>query len=167
MGSELSVYIGPFVKCTNEQVDTNVKSKSCPNSQCKAYYAISAKSAQFCDCCGTKLEELESTIQASKVNLRIILGEIKERLFPIHDRLDNHYWRLNYWRSNIKAGKEHMVLIHDSVKPENRFQTFKIPDESKALEWFKKTFKKEIEVFIKAYGENCVEVCFGVMSDRN
>ena len=145
MGSELSVYIGPFAKCTNEQVDKKIKSKSCPNSQCKAYYAISAKSAQFCDCCGTKLEELESAIQASKVDLRIILGEIKERLFPIHDRLNNHYWR-----PNIKGGKEHIVLIYDLVKPENRFQTLKIPDESKVLERLKKTYEKEIEVFVNA-----------------
>ncbi len=158
--------LGPYIVCTARLVPSQKTLRSCTNETCdnhKKEYANGGPSFRsagmdFCPKCGAKVGDVVVSLQSQNVNHWKMREEVNESLHCVNretDRSEKHVWVINCWKDSL--GKE---IIDRCDEAEVSIQ----PEIIKAdLVWFRTVFREEIEKMSQAYGNENVEVRWGLI----
>lgn len=148
MGIDYNTYVGPYLKVKNLPKTSTETYHTCVNKKCdnhkKDLYS------QFCSSCGSKVEEMirscENTVFVEPTD------SFKLHEITFYDSENYDYFIPNDGKLGLWAdGRTELEIPIKNNTPENE------------LEKFKSRFKKEISILHKEYGENLIEVKWGVL----
>ena len=166
----MRTYIGPFVVCKFNLIDTKEQRLSCPKSDCVKFGAtIWQKSRKFCDQCGSEIGMMDFSIKSPSVSIEEIFAEIGDALSCVLD--DDLYSYLNkekvhVWMPNrdfgeklnfLFGGKYNMDCFIQDIDPEV------LPRQIKA---FQDQFTKELAVLESKYGKDNIIYKWGVINEN-
>ncbi len=166
MGTDYTVHAGPYVVCKNEKAEAVLTRRSCTSKKCpehkKEYHNPKAK---FCADCGSPIGDVEYKQNVLKIDQYELYEELDEALIsPMGDYY--HYWRkknnIDIWVSNLRnKGREWSFDPHST-----EFFAQEITLNLMQLEIieFVEQFKEQLKILRKHYGENNVEVKWGIMN---
>jgi hypothetical protein len=162
MGVDIITSIKVYVKCKSSLKKEKFEFIGCNTNKCEqnGIEITGAGNNNYCSSCGNKLGSITKYIEVSDVDTSEVVDEkYMVSAFGIDD--DN----CDYYVSNVekKCPLDEIVIdakYSDPFACEIDYK--KIPEQ---IEWFKKTFSKEIKKLEKAYGPKNVEICFGVIHE--
>jgi hypothetical protein len=170
MSIDHTVYIGPYVECTDTIINHPEDFRTCINEKCPNYNE-QAKPSPYCPECGHHIKSATQIRQAKKTDVHHICQKINEVLAPIENYdLNNCYWVCNKENPTFynydPRRSDGLALTYDEE------YGFKIEKGSKSgilspndgLELFKSMHKIELDVLIEAYGEENVQIMWGILN---
>lgn len=153
---QYNCYFGIYLKCKNERISKKIKEVSLSCLKCEID-GIELKDS-FCSECGSKL--VEKTNYKEKFEWKVdpydVTEEIEEQFFWRSSDKEYDYLALNIGTDTeieLTCG-EYLLLMDKEFwdKWENKKQIFI------------KQHEKNIQIIKEAYGEDNVEVCFGIIN---
>lgn len=162
MGVDTNTHIGPYIKVKGtkkETIERNII--TCLNKECERHKNNLSAEKNFCSDCGSKIGSLKYKEKISLDPYDLIYDEPYEdefydELCHAFDEKKTHYFIPNEEtpfdkkRGTIDENDNGLVDLTDYNSKEE-------------IEWFKKRYKKIIDVFHKEFGENCLEVRWGII----
>ena len=113
MGVDTSTYLGPYVICKTEKVETVTKRRVCVNRACREAAHRMEKRTQYCSECGQAIGEIDIPQTVPKVNTFSLRMKMKETLTTINPNGRFYYEEdnnVNIWISNVWVGKREYNL---------------------------------------------------------
>jgi len=166
MGVDYNVYLGPYLKCQNPDVDKQVTKLTCPNTSCAKHMQWRGHDP-FCAKCGSQIVDVTTTQHKPRVCGSSLLEELNEVFYapgtcyaqyPFEDHVD-------VWIPNTKPKT---IFGSRQASFDARYDTGMtrvcpslIEDETDA---FKRVFVKELTKMCEAYGADCVSIHWGLLS---
>jgi len=165
MGIDYTTYMGPYARCKTSKVPATEKISTCSNEQCKEHPTkIWDKKKKFCEGCGSPIQERDIPIQVDNVNAYELRMSIKESLYDVPG---------DSWRFWMRENNTHVWLANQRVSgargfsfdPEGNIQFIPVTPELMAAEikLFIEHYTKELDVLRQAYGEDNVEIQWGLI----
>jgi hypothetical protein len=160
MGVDIYTNIRVYVKCRSSLKKEKIAIICCNNYKCKEKEKQVSSSQKYCAFCGSILGAISKYIETEAVDqFSVVDNRRMNSVFSINDK------NYDYYVSNVENDCPLGEITIES-KYSNSFACEidykKIPEQ---IEWFKKTFSKEIKKLEKAYGPKNVEICFGVIHE--
>lgn len=160
MGMDLSVGIMPYLFIKNNVYDVEKVNLACLNTACGGYKKITNN--KFCPHCGQEVGTFNTTEKAHKRIYDVFLeNELQEDVMYEVDItglkkeesivIGNYRSPFNNWIDTYESKAQELDV-------ENPLQI------KEQLKWFKEYYAKPIEALKKAYGEENVEIKFGIIS---
>ncbi len=160
MGVDVVTHIKVYVKCKSSKKKEKIKVICCNNDKCKQKKVEISSNNKYCAFCGNKLGTVNKYIETSTVDTCTVTDDTDMiNIYCIDDK------EFDYFISDSEKNCPLDEIVVDA-KYSNPFACEidykKIPEQ---INWFKKTFSKEIKKLEKAYGPKNVEICFGVIHE--
>ena len=149
MGMSVSVYVGPYLKVVSDLTSTVTKTKkACVNGH-------KVNSSKFCPDCGKETVNIEF--------------EVKEKRYILWTELESEddlwspegFSKILLPTSNRKGSIRVRVENSEETNLTDVDITGKKVDE---IKWFHKEYDKYIRVLKSFYGEDNIEICWGIIS---
>jgi hypothetical protein len=163
MGIDRGIYVGPYVECKVETVQVTKVRKACSNAKCDNHARI--MHAAFCNVCGCPVKPVEYTATEHSVDQYAMVEAIDEELYSVSGdaySLWSEENNIHLWKPNTATGgrEKHLESRED-------FAYQDITPELIALEIasFLAQFTSELDRFRQAYGDDAVQVKWGVIQD--
>jgi hypothetical protein len=163
-----TVHIGPYVLCRDILIDIPKEDRVCVNQECP-YYHKSACSSPFCPECGHKIQIITKIQRACRVFANQVYEDINEVLSPVesHDSCcwvankpnptDYSYDPYHCGQLSITYQENYGFKIDGGTKPG-------ILGPEEGIELFKSIYKNELEHLMNAYGDENVEIHWGILN---
>lgn len=147
----INTKIGPYLKVEGKhKIEIPRVKRVCPNHPKKE------TNDKFCAQCGTPIESVDY------VETKTLTGQ-------------DFYYQSDVYEDNTLWCPEYCDVILPNEYPAKRFKcdidgqqsvdlTNAGPIIQEQLKWFKEKYAKEIAAFVKAFGEDKVKVCWGVVT---
>lgn len=151
MGVSINTVIGPYLKVDGKhKIEIPKVKRVCPNHPKKE------TNNKFCAECGTPIESVDY-VETKTLNAK------------------QFYYESDVYEDDKLWCPEYCDAILPDEYPPNRFEcdiddnqsvdlTNAGPIIEQQLKWFKEKYAKEIATFVKAFGEDKVKVCWGVVT---
>ena len=155
MSSRHRVYVGPYIICKNSEVPAMEKVNGCSKKGCGSYGRQS--DCTFCPDCGTKVQLFEVPSTARKVGFETADRLLGVKLHIVGNAEDDgvDVWVSNYaLDARVKRRNDEYFTGTSSIHDDD-------PAEEKGA--FATEFRREINQLKKLYGEEAVELCWGVI----
>lgn len=158
--------LGPYLVCTARLVPSQKTLRSCTNETCdnhKKEYANGGSSFRsagmdFCPKCGAKVGDVVIPLQSQNVDYWKMYDVIGESLHIVNretDRSEKHVWVINNYKD--LRGEE---IVNRRERKEVWIQPEIVESD---LVWFQDKFREEIEKMRQSYGDENVEVRWGLI----
>jgi hypothetical protein len=158
MGIDINTFVGPFVACKNEAADVERTVRCCTNAEChKHKYNIFDKGTKFCVACGSAIDKVTITVEGQKVSCGDMVEEFHDDLWVASGEYGFDDKSIDTWISNKGAGKYY------DAKRECYAKVIKPEDIEPQIEAFKEKHSAALAKLIEAYGEENVEIKWGVL----
>lgn len=149
-----TIYIGPYVRCENPLVDTEVEVEGCPMHGKPSIYAA------FCPECGCTMRLFKKKARYPKVDSNDAYNQLNDRLYPAHGSLPD--MGFDIFLPNVSYGvrKGHVQTGELVAEP------ISTDDVERERVTFKAFFRVEIEKLSEiyaAYATQTVSVLWGVV----
>jgi hypothetical protein len=158
MGSQLHVYVGPYLKVRPETVQVPEDRRACRKAGCRLELVMVEAGVNFCPECGTKTESVGETTAEDKVSLSDAEEAIREALqaVTIYGDDDSYYWIPNVTRE----GDTSINPSEDGVWPIGTADIIKL------MIWFAGPtgFGPEIGALSALYGKGNCSLSWGVVA---
>jgi hypothetical protein len=169
MSLDYTVYIGPYVSCTDTLIELPVDFRTCTNNQCPKHNQRAT--TPYCPECGHPIQ----SVAQRRIAKRADQHQITKKLDEVFVTIDNFDLGKCFWICN----KENPTFYLYDIRTVDRLALtyaeeygFRIERGNKSgilspddgLELFQSMYKKELEVLIEAYGEANVEVLWGILN---
>ena len=157
---DLSVGIMPYIFIKNNLRDVDKVNLGCLNTACGAYKKLTNN--KFCAHCGHEVGTFNTAEKVRNASYNIFLeNDLQEDImYEIEvPKLKNGEAIII---GNHKSPFENWIDTYDSgVKELDKENPLKVKEQ---LDWFNEYYAKPIEALKKAYGEENVEIKFGIIS---
>jgi hypothetical protein len=170
MGIDYSVYVGPYVKCTNPLVEVESSIRTCTNPVCKTYKnQIWDLTAKYCRECGSPIGETAIKKSNTKVNASELYEHgVKEQLHMAGresgwEELKRKDAEIDIWIANVKRPEADCGINFDP-KSDRKYIDLTHHSKIDSIEQFTDAFYKEITQLREAYGSDNVEVKWGIFN---
>lgn len=161
MGTYYSVHLGPYVVCNNHKVAAKQSVRSCTNAACGQYGIRRYDSnVMFCDKCGSPIGIISVEKEQYAIDTYALSMNFKEMLFNPITEDNTDIWMPNRYRPGEKEGTVRPYKVEqggDHIVP---VSTGMIMDE---LQEFLDFYKEAVTELRKAYGEENVEIKWGMI----
>ncbi len=159
MGIGYTVHVGPYVKCNYEMVEVEAPYMGCPDLNHKGFVE------KFCSKCG------KAAILLTKKDMKpsVRISELEEMLYDLkinYDNMHSHsFYDENsvYYFSNTRKTPRPFSFDPRSDDFTLDFIDNKV-DIQAEIDWLIQNYSKYIEILKKLYGEDKVEISWGVVS---
>lgn len=165
MSSTYYVYCGPFLCCEKTKQKVKEEKEGCVNKKCSNYHD-ETNGEKFCSECGTAVSRWHVEVTRSVTDWWEVWGEGEPILWraDVGGKFDN-YDLMTVEGSRRKGqprdfqtdefSNDVCVNLTDPAKQANE------------IAWFKEKFAKAIQQCKDGYGEDKVNVCWGLLTWRN
>lgn len=166
MGIDYTIFLGAYAECKTHKVDTMTIKRTCENNKCKTYGDnVYDKNTIFCSFCGSKIKEIEFPSKEDAVDRHELSEEVFQNKIMTICGDGFHFWmeknNKHIWISNQKDSKDHFSFDPHNCETILRPITADVIEEETAQ--FKKYFKKELAILNEKYGQENVEVKWGLI----
>jgi hypothetical protein len=163
MGMSMSCFLGPYLVARTKQVEATEYRRSCRNKKCKQYDDEIYGGGNFCSLCGKAIVDVPQKVTEDAIDRHELQEQIDERLYvcpgdDMHDLMRQSDFHL--WLPNLSIPKCRDFQLHENTM----FFPISAANIEEEVAAFKKFYAKEIKVLRKAYGEDAIEVKWGVAS---
>lgn len=162
MGVSYGYYLGPYARCNNPQVEKKVQRRTCSNDSCKNSQNHH-DSKKFCSDCGSAYAKREVLETWPRVDLDCV-EDLDEDLFEACGNYGGIEEDVDHWLPNktMKGITRETHFGRDDldeivVKPEM------IESE---IQSFMTTFIKALKIIREKYGEDNVEIRWGLVTSH-
>lgn len=170
MSMSYSSYLGPYVRCKTHKVVSKQQKKRCSNKKCPEFkHFDSFSKAKFCGVCGSPIETFEidvsvPNIQSDDVRLNLLNEALCEpagdSFYFWMEKNDVHIWLANRLVATAKGRQRYIIDSEEisltPVSPES------LQGEIKDFQSF---YEKELVILRQEYGEENVEIQWGLIHD--
>ena len=159
MGVSYSVHIGPFVRC-KKTISRMADHYRCANPECRNHESVTRyKGMNFCETCGNEIEMFQKTVKVRGADL--LKG-------------DDLYARSEDWN-----GEEAIFFPNIEYRSDRgKWRTINLREDTvcsevptgaceRELAEFNDRFADSLAILRQAYGDENVEVLWGVVTDAN
>lgn len=158
MGVDKNISLGPYLVAEGKKiVSVNVSHRACDNDKCKKYRKKASNDEKFCTKCGTEIKKISFTVDEEQ-DARDLLDE--------NDFLDELvYTDPMLGESNIFLANHRSPFDNDGRSQLDESGDVDISKLNIAaeIEWFKERYKKVLDVLIENFGEENVQIKWGVV----
>lgn len=167
MGIDYTTYLGPHVRCKVTKVPSTEKHRTCSRDSCSQYeQKVYDKKTKFCVQCGSPIEDRDFPIEVDSVNAyEVRMDLLGEALYDVPGD-SFHFW--------MKENNTHIWLANRRVPGARKFsftpnqdgiQLVPVTPELIATEitQFSDYYEKELVILRQEYGEENVEVQWGLI----
>jgi hypothetical protein len=160
------IYIGPYIECHWKKVTINKNRRSCPKQLCQRYKTRYC-TTNFCDVCGTKIDNINILETAPSVNIYDIIDIIGENplcrpmgddIYDWENKHNIHIWMLN---CKLECDGYPLIKINDASVPICHVPS-EMPHEQ--IESFISQCTKEIKTLNKYYNKSNVIYRWGIIN---
>lgn len=163
----MTTYFGPYVCCRTSKIQSSAKINTCSYETCEEYpNKVWSKERKFCNKCGSPIQNREVTVEIDNVNYSNLQEKILEALCVVPG--DNfHFWmrdnNSHIWIANRRNpnARNYFGAIPEHMSHPINVTAKLITDD---LEEFRKFYNKELDVLNKNYGEENVDVQYGIIN---
>jgi hypothetical protein len=161
MGISSSLYVGPYVECTTQDIEVDAKMRSCTRDSCSMYEReVHDKSKKFCPQCGSPIDNVTYKTKQKNVQAHYLIEEIDQDLSLV--QYDSFFSQrskdgTDTWIANKKFC-ERRCWVNDSCATELTQEMM-----VKEVLLFCTEFEEALAVFHKKYGKDNVTVKWGLI----
>lgn len=157
MGSSISIHVGPYMLVKKKSIDKSTTVQECNNTEC-TNLGVAVKT-QFCACCGNKVSDRTITITTVK-NINEILHK-KEFTDELVCAFESKTVDILIPNQRVPDGLR--IDAYDNSVTEVLF------DERATREvlWFFSNYTNVLSAIVKEYGEDNIEVKWGIITYYN
>lgn len=156
MGSRLYHTLGAYMTIKIPAVSKEQGFRSCGNPVCSNHKKT--LSSSFCDKCGGTVVTLTKTISSHFDLSSFLCEDLGETLFECR-QLFNIKTELHLVLPNRKNNKGIEISAYD-----DGFQAISPSQRTDDIGWFYETYQKEITILNEKFGEENIEVLWGIVS---
>lgn len=153
MSARFQVFVGVYVKCTCEMKTVRRQFKSCPNEPC-ANNGLLNYSDSYCPNCGCKIKSIRKTSQVPSVDPGDLIIDELRWMMGVGDEL-THYFSSNM--TDDKSSREYDRYSANAITKINP------EDIEKEVICFRERYKEDLDILEEAYGEENVEISWGII----
>lgn len=147
MGLSASVYLGPYVQCKQRPRTANTTLQTCGTVGCDQ--SERHLSSKFCPSCGGAVEKRTRTVEATLSHYEVVEDDLTDLSYDSDQILylgTNHRPPKRQFHSDPRTDELHQILTPELIQEE--------------MEWFHKTYAKQLEKLRAAYDD--VQVHWGL-----
>lgn len=167
MGIDYTVYVGPFLKCKNAKVDGERTIRTCTKPSCKQNKKESwDRDKKFCEECGSPIGDVVIKVKQDKVDCDPSIVNDKLMIYRL-DAKDAHgydVWISNQYRQNRGKVRE---FSFDPKSDGEQYVEISIEMIRDEMQEFVQQFEKQIDKLTRLYGEDNVELKWGLIHEIN
>lgn len=164
MGVDTNVNLGPFMTVKGKtEIDVEDTVTTCSNEHCETHKSNTEISKKFCGECGAPAIEKKYTYTETVTPRDLFYSEKYEEDF------ENELC----WTDPMNCDEESGVFVPNERSPSEKqlgfsgdegfILDFSNLDFKKDIIWFNETFKKQIDIFKKEFGDDSVEIKCGMV----
>jgi len=166
MGIDYTTYLGPHVRCKVTKVPSTKKIRSCSRETCSQYeQEIHSNKPGYCIQCGSPIAERDLPIEVdSVIAYEVRMDLLGESLYDVPGDSFHHWQKEN--NTHIWLANRHVPdARHWSFNPRENIQLIPVTPELMATEitQFSDFYEKELTILRQEYGEENVEVHWGLI----
>jgi len=166
MGLSYSLYIGPYIQCTEIATPYEINKRACWNRQCsQAEQSVWDNEKLFCSKCGNAIEnkKISKVGNQCREAWEDMVTEYKEHLYPVNSpQKSNHIIMVPNIQMKTISRSLAFNTRSDSINVEVTPQS--ITDE---LKNFKTEMNSEIAIVEKYWGKENVTIKWGIIHEIN
>lgn len=152
-------YVGPYLACQDKEIEVVKKTKKCKSLDCPNFNQTLSE-AIFCPKCGKPLQEEENKY---KTWLSFVEDE---KWYELEESLDSGEINILEYRD---ADKNRIVVATDIVRIDEYTTILlsddKMPNFDQEKQQFAERYAKQIEILKSIFGEDKVQVKWGVIQN--
>lgn len=167
MSIDYTTYLGPHIRCKTNNVPSTETIITCSNTACTMYsIKLYGKQKKFCEECGSLVKErpVENKIQNVNAN-DVQVNLLNETLFNVPGD-SFHFWmrdnNVHIWLANRRTS-ETRDFSFDYSEQDIQYVPMTAELIVKEIEQFSSFYEKEIVLLQQEYGEENVDVQWGLI----
>lgn len=156
MGIDIHTFVTSYIKCKKKKKSVKVETYICSNKKCKLFNKD--LSSPYCPSCGQK-HGIKTTVEEVPAVDPSDIEYVSKKFYCIWAEESEYDIFVCGNQKGLPVGFPSFEPMHiDSFAEKIDYESIPF-----YIKWFKKNFKKEIEIFEKAYGKDNVTVEFGLV----
>jgi hypothetical protein len=166
MGIDYTTYMGPHVRCKVTKVSSTEKHRTCSRDSCSQYeQRVYDNKTKFCVQCGSPIEDRDFPIQVDSVDAHEVREDLLDEALTTPSGDYFYRWmrdnNIHIWLANRHVPGARKF----SFSPRENTQNVPVTPEMIAVEItaFSDFYEKELVILRQEYGEENVEVLWGLI----
>lgn len=163
MGLYQSIKLGPYVRTKTQAVDTQEPKRTCSNPLCRKHeIEVFDRHTSFCPLCGSAVQERQVPVKGLAVSQNEVLELLDGSLMP---PCGDGFYHMAKTGTSIWVGNKRVPGLDRRIEPADATETEITPALiAEEIERFSDFYEKELVILRQEYGDENVEVVWGLLN---